>query len=107
MKTIVVALLFVLSSIAAVAKENECVTAAGAIAPDFGLPHVAQAIARKKLDIAVVGSASSELNGPAGTNIAYPTRLEEALRSLLPDVAVKVATYARPRETASEMEAKL
>jgi hypothetical protein len=107
MKTIVVALLFALSSSAAVAKENECVTAAGAIAPDFGLPHVAQAIARKKLDIAVVGSASSELNGPAGTNIAYPTRLEEALRSLLPDVAVKVSTYARPRETAAEMGAKL
>ncbi len=108
MKPIVVALLCVLSGGAAVAKEgNECITAAGSIAPDFSLPHVALAIARKKLDVAVVGSASSELSGPAGTNIAYPTRLEEALRSLLPGVTVKVATYARPRETASEMEAKL
>jgi lysophospholipase L1-like esterase len=108
MKPIVVALLCVLSGGAAVAKEgNECITAAGAIAPDFSLPHVALAIARKKLDVAIVGSASSELNGPAGTNIAYPTRLEEALRGLLPGVTVKVATYARPRETAAEMEAKL
>ena len=108
MKPIVVALLCVLSGGAAVAKEgNECITAAGSIAPDFSLPHVALAIARKKLDVAVVGSASSELSGPAGTNIAYPTRLEETLRSLLPGVTVKVATYARPRETASEMEAKL
>jgi lysophospholipase L1-like esterase len=108
MKPIVVALLCVLSGGAAIAKEgNECITAAGVIAPDFSLPHVALAIARKKLDVAIVGSASSELNGPAGTNIAYPTRLEEALRSLLPGVTVKVATYARPRETASEMEAKL
>jgi hypothetical protein len=92
----------------AMAKDaNECIEAAGSVAPDFGLPHVAQAIARKKLDVAVIGSASSELNGPSGTNIAYPTWLEESLRSLLPGVTVKVATYARPRETASEMEAKL
>ena len=55
----------------------------------------------------MVGSASSELNGPAGTNIAYPTRLEAALGSLLPGVAVKVSTFARPRETAAEMENKL
>jgi GDSL-like lipase/acylhydrolase family protein len=108
MRLIVVALLCALSGSMAVAKDaNECIEAAGSVAPDFGLPHVAQAIARKKLDVAVIGSASSELNGPSGTNIAYPTWLEESLRSLLPGVAVKVATYARPRETASEMEAKL
>ena len=92
----------------AVAKEgNECIVAAGTVGPDFGLPHVARAIAKNKLDIAVIGSASSELNGPAGTNIAYPTWLEATLRRLLPGVAVKVTTYARARESASEMEAKL
>ena len=107
MKPTVVALLCALSGGTAFAKEgSECITAAGVIAPDFGLPHVAKAIAKKKLDVVVVGSASSELNGPAGTNIAYPTRLEEALRSMLPGAAVKVTTYARPRETASEMQAK-
>jgi len=108
MRPFVVALLCALSGGAAIAKDdNECMTAAGAVAPDFGLPHVARAIARKKLDVAVVGSASSELSGPAGTNIAYPTRLETALRTLLPGVTVKVSTYARPRESASEMEMKL
>jgi hypothetical protein len=108
MKLIVVALLCAVSGSMAVAKDaNECIEAAGSVAPDFGLPHVAQAIAKKKLDVAVVGSASSELNGPSGTNIAYPTWLQESLRSLLSGVAVKVVTYARPRETASEMEAKL
>jgi hypothetical protein len=92
----------------AVAKdENECIEAAGSVAPDFGLPKVGRAIAAKKLDIAVIGSASSELNGAAGTNIAYPTWLEQSLRGLLPGVTVKVTTYARPRETASEMEGKL
>jgi hypothetical protein len=108
MKPIVVALICALTGGAAIAKDGaECMTAAGAVTPDFGMPRVAQAIAKKKLDIAVVGSASSELNGPAGTNIAYPTRLEAALTSLLPGVAVKVTTFARPRDTASEMENKL
>jgi hypothetical protein len=108
MRPLVVALLIAVTGSMAVAKDgNECILAAGSVAPDFGLPHVAQAIAGKKLDIAVIGSASSELNGPAGTNIAYPTWLEEDLRSRLPGVTVKVATHARPRETASEMEAKL
>jgi hypothetical protein len=106
MKPFVVALICALTGAAAFAKED-CISGAGTVAPDFGLPHVAQAIAKKKLDISVVGSASSELNGPGGTNIAYPTRLETALSSLLPGVAVKVSTFARPRETASEMENKL
>jgi hypothetical protein len=108
MRPFVVALLCALTGGAAIAKDgNECMTAAGAVAPDFGMPHVAQAIAKKKLDISVIGSASSELNGPAGTNIAYPTRLEGALSALLPGVTVKVSTFARPREAAAEMENKL
>src|SRR5260370_23641672 len=91
-----------------VAKEgNGCIVAAGTVATDYGLPNVARAIAKNKLDVAVIGSASSELNGTAGTNIAYPTWLEATLRRLLPGVAVKVTTYARARDTASEMEAKL
>jgi hypothetical protein len=81
--------------------------AAGAAAPEFAMPRVAAAIAKKRLDIAVIGSASSELSGPSGTNIAYPTRLQAALTHLLPGVAVKVTTYARPRETAEEMQKKL
>ncbi|MBO0753133.1 MAG: SGNH/GDSL hydrolase family protein [Bradyrhizobiaceae bacterium] len=110
MRPIVVALLCALTFASAVAKDgeaNECIEAAGSIAPDFALPAVAKAIAGKKLDIAVIGSASSELNGPAGTNIAYPTALERGLRSVLPGVAVTVTTYARPRETASEMQARI
>jgi hypothetical protein len=110
MRPIVIALLWALALGAngtAAREGNECIVGAGTVAPDFGLPHVARAIARKKLDVAVIGSASSELTGPAGTNIAYPTWLQETLRSLLPGVTVKVATYARARESAAEMEAKL
>jgi hypothetical protein len=108
MRALVIVLTWALTASAVFAKDgNECMSAAGAIAPDFGLPRVAEAIAKKKLDIAVVGSASSELKDPTGTNIAYPTRLGATLNSLLPGVAVKISTFARPRETASEMESKL
>jgi hypothetical protein len=85
----------------------ECIAAAAAAAPEFAMPHVAAAIAKKQLDIAVIGSASSELAGPSGSNLAYPTRLQEALSRMLPGVAVKVTTYTRPRETAGEMQKKL
>jgi hypothetical protein len=108
MRTSVLALICALGTVAASAKDgNECVTAAGAVAPDFGLPHVAQAIARQKLDVTVIGSASSELSGPGGTSIAYPTWLEAALRAMLPGVALKVVTHARTQETAAQMEVKL
>jgi hypothetical protein len=108
MRPLAVALLCALIGGGAYAKEAEdCIAAAGAAVPDFAMPRVAAAIAKKRLDIAVIGSASSELTGPSGTNIAYPTRLQTALANLLPGVAVKVTTYARPRETAEEMQKKL
>jgi hypothetical protein len=108
MKAFVAALICAAVSGAAFAKDaNECMTAAGPAAADFGLPHVAQAIAGQELDITVIGSASSELNGPGGTDIAYPSRMQAALRGLLPGVGVKVSIEARPRETAEEMQKKL
>jgi hypothetical protein len=111
MRALVVALVCVVAGCAASAKDtkdpNECIKVAGAVAPAFALPRVAEAIARKKLDIAVVGSASSELTGSAGNSIAYPVRLETALGKLLPGIAVTVSTYAKPRDTAAEMDKKL
>jgi hypothetical protein len=108
MRPFAVALICALIGGGAYAKDTEgCITAAGAVAPDFAMPHVAEAIAKKRLNVVVIGSASSELAGPSGSNIAYPTRLEVALSKLLPGIAVKVTTYARPRETAEEMENKL
>jgi hypothetical protein len=108
MRPLAVALLCALIGGGAYAKDGEdCIAAAGATAPDFAMPRVAGAIAKKHLDIAVIGSASSELTGPSGTNIAYPTRLQAALTKLLPGVTIKVTTYARPRETAEEMQKKL
>jgi len=82
---------------------KDCIESAGAVAPDFALPHVARAVAAKRLYVAVVGSASSDLTGPRGTNIAYPAALEQALGSALNGVDVKVTTHARPRATAAEL----
>jgi hypothetical protein len=108
MRTLALALICALAAGTATGREaNECIAAAGTTAPDFGLPHVAKAIANKALDIAVIGSASSELIGPSGASIAYPVRLEAALGQMLPGVAIKVSTYAKPRFTAGEMAAKL
>jgi hypothetical protein len=110
MRTLVLALLCALGSGATFARDaNECILAAGpgAVAPDFGLSKVARAIARQKLDIAVLGSASSSLTGAGGINIAYPAAFEATLRTALPGVAVKVVTNTGTRETAAEMETKL
>jgi hypothetical protein len=107
-KPLAAALVCALIGGGAYAKDTEgCITAAGALAPDFAMPHVAAAIAKKRLDVVVIGSASSELAGPAGANLAYPAHFEAALGKLLAGIAVKVTTYTRPRESAEEMEAKL
>jgi hypothetical protein len=70
---------------------------------DFALPHVAGAIRQKQLDIAVVGSGSSTLGGPGGSSKAYPARLEAALSQAFPEIVVKVLTYIKSRQTASDM----
>jgi hypothetical protein len=58
MRLIVVALLCALSGSVAFGREgNECNIAAGTVSPDFGLLHMARAIAKKRIDDVVVGSA--------------------------------------------------
>jgi GDSL-like Lipase/Acylhydrolase family len=89
---------------AAFAQDNgACAVAQNLVHADFALPHVAAAIHEQHLDIAVVGSGSSALGGPDGQSKAYPARLEAALAQKLPNVAVKVSTYIKPRQTAADM----
>jgi hypothetical protein len=57
----------------------------------------------KSLKIAVVGTTSSMLPGPDGTNIAYPARLEAALKRRLPTINSTVITFAKPRQTAAQL----
>jgi lysophospholipase L1-like esterase len=70
---------------------------------EFALPHVARAIAAKKLNILVLGAGSSSLPGPNGTKNGYPARLQSALQAKLPGVVVKVSTDVKSRRTASDM----
>lgn len=72
------------------------------------LARVAKAIQeRKKLDVLVVGSASSLLAGPDGPRMSYPARLEAALREKLSGVAVNVAVSVQLKKTAPEVEPML
>lgn len=72
-------------------------------AGDVTLAKVAAAISeRKKLDVLVVGSGSSGLAGPEGASVAYPAKLEAALREQLPGVTVTVTPELQPKKTAEE-----
>jgi len=67
----------------------------------FPLSHVKQAVAEKQLSILVLGTGSSQLGGAAQN--AYPARLQAALISQLPGVAVTVATDVAQKRTAVDM----
>jgi len=86
------------------ADEGACFVASGLVQADFALPHVAAAIAEKRLNVVVLGSASSSLPPAAGgAPKAYPARLEDALTHRLPGVTVKVVAHTKARETATDM----
>jgi hypothetical protein len=76
----------------------KCAVAEPLTSAEFALPRVAQAIAKKKLDVLVVGAGSSTLAGAEAK--AYPARLQAALTENLPGVEVKVQTNVKPGRTA-------
>jgi hypothetical protein len=84
--------------------DASCGVAAHLVHADAALPRVADSIAKSKtLKVVVVGTTSSTLPGAGGQALAYPARLEVALQKRLPDVAVKVISLAKPRQTAADM----
>jgi hypothetical protein len=85
------------------ADANSCEVPDYLMTTDSPLPKVAEAIkAQHKLDIVVIGSASSVLPGPDGASVAYPARLETALKSKLPDAPVSVGAVLQVKKTAAE-----
>jgi hypothetical protein len=75
---------------------------------DAKLDHVKKAVEeRKKLSILVLGSGSSVLPGPDGSNRSYPGRLEQLLQKRFPAVEIKLAAVAKPRLTAADMTESL
>jgi lysophospholipase L1-like esterase len=74
------------------------------LASEYRLRRVAAAVEKQKaIRIAVVGTGSSALAGPAGPQSAYPARLEAALAARLPGVQFKVVTLVRTRLTTRDL----
>jgi lysophospholipase L1-like esterase len=93
----------VLAGAALAQADDPCQVSDGIMQPGFPLTHVSAAIEAKKLDIIVVGTSSSGLARFGGAGKAYPVRFQADLKKKLPGVAVRVITYARPRQTAPDM----
>jgi len=85
---------------------EECAVPPSLLSSDTGLPRVSGEIKNKhRLDISVVGTGSSTLPGPDGASFAYPARLTEALRQLLPGDEIKVVVHVQSRQTTADMTA--
>jgi hypothetical protein len=88
----------------AFAAEPACEVPDYLLAADGELNHVAAAAAKQHvLSIVVLGTGSSLLSGPAGTDAAYPSRLAVLLKEVLPKVEIKIVTHAQARQTAADM----
>jgi hypothetical protein len=75
---------------------------------EIELTRVANAIKEHhRLDITVVGSASSALSGPEGARFAYPAQLELALRERLPGNEIKVTAHIQSRQPTADMAASM
>jgi hypothetical protein len=104
---------FVIAILAAIALMNGAAAATPAencdvpeslIPAQSDLTHVANEIKeRHRLDISVVGSASSVLTGPDGQRFAYPAQLEQALKQRLPGTEIKVMVHIQSRQTTADM----
>jgi lysophospholipase L1-like esterase len=108
MKALAWALAGLLACLGAVSAQEQdaCLTAASVAHAEAALPRAAAAIDRDhRLVVVVAGTTSSLPPNPSGAGTGYPVRLEAALKSRLPGVAVKVINEAKPRQTAAEMAA--
>jgi hypothetical protein len=100
--------LALISGAAAATPAEECDVPESLIPAETDLAHVTSEIKdRHRLDISVVGSASSELPGPDGTRFAYPAQLEQSLKERLPGNEIKVTVHILTRQTTAEMVAGL
>jgi hypothetical protein len=83
---------------------EECDLPQSLIDTDIELPRVTEEVkTRHRLDISVIGSGSSSINGPEGPHFAYPARLEDRLKQQLSGVDIKITAHVQPRETTAEM----
>jgi hypothetical protein len=91
---------------AALAQSTDvCAVSEDLVSTELPLSHVGEAVSQaKRLQIAVVGSASSTLRGASGVQHAYPAQLEAELGRRLAGVAVKVVPHIQ-QGTAADVAA--
>ncbi len=93
---------------AAPTSPEQCDVPQSFVESDADLPAVTKAIKdRRRLDISVVGTASSSIAGPDGTRSAYPARLDDVLREHLTGVDIKVNVHVQPRATTATLAASM
>jgi hypothetical protein len=106
MRTVIaVALMILAGAFGARAQQSEtCAPPGYLLIGDNLLQRVWASVAKTNtLKVVVFGTTSSTLSGTENNPDAYPTRLQEALRRRLPNVAVDIVSYAKPRQTAGKM----
>ena len=84
---------------------QSCDVPAYLLATQSELPKVTEKVKSGRLDILVVGSRSSTINGSEASS--YPARLQEALREKLPAVEVNVSVEIQVKKTAEETSGSL
>lgn len=97
-------------AVAPVRAENaeSCAVPAYLLTTEATLAKTAEAVkARQPLNILVVGSRSSLLNGPDGASASYPARLADTLREKLPGITINLTTDIHPRQITSEVSGDL
>jgi hypothetical protein len=105
--TFVIAILTTIALVhgaAAATAAEDCDVPQSLIPAESDLSHAANELKeRHRLDISVVGSASSVLTGPDGPRFAYPAQLEQALKERLPGNEIKVTVHIQSRQTTADM----
>lgn len=75
---------------------------------DAPLSRLAASAAKtKRLEIAVLGTASSTLSGTDGLASSYPARLGAELKRQFPNFLIKVTNHAKARQSAGDMAASI
>jgi len=89
------------------AQATSCPTPDEFVIPSGNLPATKAAIEKHGLTIMNLGGAAT-LGGPAhGAEFTYPSRLAARLTAALPDLSVRSAVVAVPRQPSSDLELKL
>lgn len=105
---VVASIVLVSGAAAAEPAAPDCNVPESLISTDVDLTRAAADIKdRHRLDITVVGSASSVISGPGGAHFAYPAQLERALKERLPGTDVKVTAHIESGVVTADMAASL